>query len=80
MDFIIITIQTVIAIILFSSIEHLLPHDLAAAVDMVLGKLQPRVVVMTTPNADYNQLFPGFTGMRHWDHKFEWNQEQFKEW
>ncbi|XP_060569939.1 small RNA 2'-O-methyltransferase-like isoform X2 [Ruditapes philippinarum] len=61
-------------------IEHLYPDVLKAAVDMVFGKLRPKVIVITTPNSDYNQLFPNFSGMRHWDHKFEWSREEFQSW
>lgn len=65
---------------MYFSIEHLQPEVLCAAVSMVFGKLQPFVVVITTPNADFNQLFPKFTGFRHWDHKFEWSRQEFQNW
>ncbi|XP_053381056.1 small RNA 2'-O-methyltransferase-like [Mercenaria mercenaria] len=61
-------------------IEHLHPEVLSAAVAMVFGKLQPCVIVITTPNSDFNQLFPNFSGMRHWDHKFEWSRQEFQSW
>ena len=67
-------------LIIISSIEHLTSDVLDEAVSMVFGKIQPRIVVMTTPNADFNILFPGFSGVRHWDHKFEWTQKEFQEW
>ncbi|XP_071795215.1 small RNA 2'-O-methyltransferase-like [Asterias amurensis] len=60
--------------------EHLYPDTLAAIPDFVVGYMQPRVVVFTTPNADFNVLFPDFTGFRHWDHKFEWSREEFQCW
>lgn len=46
----------------------------------IFGYLCPRVVVMTTPNAEYNVLFPNFSGFRHHDHKFEWTRKQFRMW
>ena len=46
----------------------------------VFGFLRPKRVVMTTPNAEYNVLFPNFSGFRHHDHKFEWTQHQFQTW
>ena len=52
-------------------------RDVPAA---VFGFLRPKRVVMTTPNAEYNVLFPGFTGFRHFDHKFEWTRSQFQAW
>ncbi|XP_071794352.1 small RNA 2'-O-methyltransferase-like [Asterias amurensis] len=61
-------------------IEHLYPDTLAAIPDVVFGYMQPRVVVFTTPNTDFNVLFPDFTGFRHWDHKFEWSREEFQCW
>jgi hypothetical protein len=37
--------------------------------------MRPKLVVVTTPNAEYNTLFPDFEGpFRHWDHKFEWTR------
>ncbi len=35
---------------------------------------------MTTPNAEFNVLFPGFKGFRHPDHKFEWSRAEFQDW
>ena len=61
-------------------IEHLVPDVLQLAIEMVFGQLQPRVVVVTTPNSDFNVLFPNFSGFRHWDHKFEWSQQEFNTW
>jgi len=43
---------------------------------------QPKTVIMTTPNAEYNALFENMeTGdMRHTDHRFEWTRAQFETW
>ncbi|WAR31944.1 HENMT-like protein [Mya arenaria] len=57
------------AVSMVEIIEHLVSDVLSAAVTMVFGQLQPRVVVVTTPNSDFNVLFPNFSGFRHWDHK-----------
>ncbi len=62
------------------SIEHLDPDVLEKVPQSVFGVLQPRTVIITTPNADYNVLFPGFTGFRHYDHRFEWTRKQFRAW
>jgi len=35
---------------------------------------------MTTPNAEFNVLFPNLNGFRHPDHKFEWTRQQFGDW
>ncbi|KAK3594724.1 hypothetical protein CHS0354_001549 [Potamilus streckersoni] len=68
------------AVSMIELIEHLYPDTLEAVRENVFGRLQPRLVVITTPNADFNQLFPGFKGFRHADHKFEWTKEQFQSW
>ena len=48
----------------------------------VLGCVRPRVWVVTTPNSDYNSLFPDWAPgqTRHWDHKFEWSRDQMDSW
>jgi hypothetical protein len=35
---------------------------------------------VTTPNAEYNRNFEGLVGMRHPDHRFEWDRGQFATW
>jgi len=62
-------------------IEHLDPGTIATFPATVLGVLQPKVWIVTTPNSDFNELFPNFTGpFRHWDHRFEWSRKEFKVW
>jgi 3' terminal RNA ribose 2'-O-methyltransferase Hen1 len=63
-------------------IEHLDPDRLPALADVVFGAAQPRTVVVTTPNADHNALFPGLgAGMlRHPDHRFEWTRGEMTAW
>jgi hypothetical protein len=46
----------------------------------VFGDAAPRVVIVTTPNAEYNVRYEGLTGHRHPDHRFEWTRERFHEW
>lgn len=62
------------------SIEHLEADVLAALPATLFGYMRPRLVVLTTPNQEFNQLFPDFSGMRHWDHKFEWTRAEFQSW
>ncbi len=63
-------------------IEHIeldrLPHLERA----VFGDAQPRAVIVTTPNADYNVLFPTLPAgnFRHGDHRFEWTRSEFGAW
>ncbi|MGL4963076.1 MAG: 3' terminal RNA ribose 2'-O-methyltransferase Hen1 [Inquilinus sp.] len=63
-------------------IEHLDPDRLPALTRVVFGEARPRLVVVTTPNADYNVLFPtlGAGAFRHADHRFEWSRAEFRAW
>jgi hypothetical protein len=48
----------------------------------VFGEARPTTVVVTTPNSEYNALFPNLApgAFRHSDHRFEWTREQFRAW
>lgn len=61
-------------------IEHLEPDILSSMPEVVFGHLSPKVVIVTTPNVEFNILFPGLKGFRHYDHKFEWTRAEFEEW
>jgi 3' terminal RNA ribose 2'-O-methyltransferase Hen1 len=63
-------------------IEHLDPPRLAAFERTLFGSARPGTVVLTTPNAEYNQIFPSLPAgrMRHRDHRFEWTRAQFRDW
>jgi 3' terminal RNA ribose 2'-O-methyltransferase Hen1 len=63
-------------------IEHLDPPRLSAFESSLFGNARPAVVVLTTPNAEYNALFDGLPAgyFRHADHRFEWTRAQFSEW
>lgn len=68
------------AAVLMEVVEHVDPPRLAALEHVVLGAARPRVVVVTTPNAEYNVRYEGLVGMRHPDHRFEWTRAQFRAW
>ena len=53
---------------------------LAKVPHSVFGVVRPKVAVFTTPNSDFNVLFPNLQGFRHPDHKFEWSREEFQSW
>jgi 3' terminal RNA ribose 2'-O-methyltransferase Hen1 len=61
-------------------IEHLEPGRLSAFESVVFGQARPPCVVITTPNADYNQRFPNLPAgkFRHPDHRFEWSRAEFQ--
>ncbi len=63
-------------------IEHLDPERLPALERVVFGDAKLKVIVVTTPNADYNVLFTNLAPgtLRHADHRFEWTREQFRGW
>jgi 3' terminal RNA ribose 2'-O-methyltransferase Hen1 len=63
-------------------IEHLDPHRLAAFERVLFEFARPKDVVVTTPNAEYNSLFPTLPAgkLRHRDHRFEWTREEFRSW
>ncbi|PFG43544.1 3' terminal RNA ribose 2'-O-methyltransferase Hen1 [Isoptericola jiangsuensis] len=68
------------AAVLMEVIEHVDPPRLAALERVVLGTARPGVVLVTTPNAEYNANYEGLTGMRHPDHRFEWDRATFQRW
>jgi 3' terminal RNA ribose 2'-O-methyltransferase Hen1 len=63
-------------------IEHLDAARLAAFERVVFEFARPGHVIVTTPNAEYNTLFPTLPGghFRHRDHRFEWSREEFRIW
>ncbi len=63
-------------------IEHLDPPRLAAFERVLFEYARPSLVVMTTPNVEYNVKFSGLpTGkFRHRDHRFEWTRSEFQTW
>ncbi len=63
-------------------IEHLDPPRLSAAERVVFKFARPRYVLVTTPNREYNVLFPTLPpgNMRHGDHRFEWTRAEFQSW
>uniref|UniRef100_A0A131XWR4 Small RNA 2'-O-methyltransferase n=2 Tax=Ixodes ricinus TaxID=34613 RepID=A0A131XWR4_IXORI len=61
-------------------VEHLHQDDLKKLPGTIFGFVRPKVAVITTPNRDFNVVFPELRGMRHWDHKFEWSRAEFQSW
>jgi 3' terminal RNA ribose 2'-O-methyltransferase Hen1 len=63
-------------------IEHLDPPRLAAFERVLFEQARPRVVIVTTPNVEYNRLFPTLPEghLRHQDHRFEWTRAEFGSW
>jgi 3' terminal RNA ribose 2'-O-methyltransferase Hen1 len=63
-------------------IEHLDPPRLTAFERVLFEYAKPKVVVITTPNSEYNVRFETLPHgqFRHSDHRFEWNRREFHEW
>jgi 3' terminal RNA ribose 2'-O-methyltransferase Hen1 len=63
-------------------IEHMDPPRLDAFERNVFAFARPGLVIVTTPNRDYNVLFETLPAgaMRHPDHRFEWSRAEFHDW
>lgn len=63
-------------------IEHLDPPRLGAFERVLFGCTRPGVVILTTPNCEYNVRFENLPAgkFRHADHRFEWTRAEFGEW
>jgi 3' terminal RNA ribose 2'-O-methyltransferase Hen1 len=70
------------AIAMVEVIEHLDPPRIAFLERAVFGAAQPRHILVTTPNREYNTKFPGMAAgqLRHRDHRFEWTRAEFQAW
>jgi len=70
------------AAVLIEVIEHLDLNRLPLVERVVFGDMRPGAVVVTTPNAEYNALFPTLAAgtFRHPDHRFEWTRAEFRAW
>lgn len=66
---------------LVETIEHLPIKALPALEAAVFAGMRPRVVIVTTPNAEFNDLLGvPRTRLRRPDHHFEWTRAQFGDW
>ena len=63
-------------------VEHVDPDRLAAFEKALFGHARPRLVLLTTPNREYNVRFERLAegGLRHRDHRFEWTRAEFAAW
>jgi 3' terminal RNA ribose 2'-O-methyltransferase Hen1 len=68
------------AAVLMEVIEHVDPDRLPALEHAVFAAAAPATVIVTTPNAEHNVRYPGLTGFRHRDHRFEWTRAEFAAW
>jgi 3' terminal RNA ribose 2'-O-methyltransferase Hen1 len=63
-------------------IEHLELNRLPAFERAVFEFAQPKFVVVTTPNQEFNVTWENLDSenMRHDDHRFEWTRQEFSDW
>lgn len=63
-------------------VEHIDASRLGALERVLFEIARPSVVVLTTPNADYNCRFETLPAgaLRHRDHRFEWSRTEFQTW
>jgi 3' terminal RNA ribose 2'-O-methyltransferase Hen1 len=75
-------LQNFDAAALVEVIEHLDEFRLAAFERTVFEFVRPKLVVITTPNRDYNVMWESLPAgkMRHSDHRFEWTRAEFQTW
>ncbi|SEH66264.1 MULTISPECIES: 3' terminal RNA ribose 2'-O-methyltransferase Hen1 [unclassified Leifsonia] len=70
------------AIVLMEVVEHVEPERLDALARSVFGLAAPSTVIVTTPNSEYNALYPTLAAgkFRHPDHRFEWSRAELAGW
>jgi len=63
-------------------IEHLDISRLSAFERVLFEYAKPRIVIITTPNREYNVKYEniGEKTLRHKDHRFEWTRAEFRGW
>lgn len=63
-------------------IEHIDPERLHAFEEALFGFAHPSLVLLTSPNSEYNAKYEGLAegDMRHMDHRFEWTRAEFTAW
>ncbi len=67
---------------LIEVIEHVELSRLDMLEKSVFQYAQPKYVIVTTPNVEYNTKFEALPSntFRHKDHRFEWTREEFQSW
>ncbi|KAK3841868.1 MAG: hypothetical protein J3R72DRAFT_444562 [Linnemannia gamsii] len=74
------------ALVCLEVVEHLDPPVLKKFWSVVLGTLKPKLVIVSTPNAEFNIYFPQLNYgtpksiFRNDDHRFEWTRQEFQDW
>jgi len=63
-------------------VEHIDPSRLPSFERALFASARPGLVVITTPNSEYNIKFQNLPvgAVRHHDHRFEWTRAEFAAW
>ncbi|CAL8268039.1 unnamed protein product [Arctogadus glacialis] len=61
-------------------IEHLHLDAVEHFTEVLFGYMTPGTAIVSTPNVEFNPLFPRMPGFRNSDHKFEWTRAEFQSW
>lgn len=65
--------------VLCEVIEHIDEYRIPKMMEAIFRSYQPRVLIVTTPNQEYNVIYDMDETMRHHDHRFEWTRDDFQE-
>ena len=70
------------AVAVVEALEHLDPDRLNVFERVLFEFANPQIVIVTTPNREYNVKYPGIAdgALRHPDHRFEWTRSEFAVW
>ena len=69
------------AAVMIETIEHNSPERLGGVAQTVFGVYRPGLVVVTTPNVEFNPLYGLGPGeLREAGHYFEWTRQRFRQW
>ena len=69
------------AVVMIEVIEHLEPQHLSLLEAAIFAPPAPGLVLITTPNADFNHLLGVPPNrFRHPGHRFEWGRARFADW
>lgn len=65
--------------ILCEVIEHIDEYRLDKVFETIFKDYRPEVLIVTTPNQEYNVVYDMDEKMRHHDHRFEWTREELRQ-
>jgi 3' terminal RNA ribose 2'-O-methyltransferase Hen1 len=65
--------------ILCEVIEHIDENRLDKVFETIFKDYRPEVLIVTTPNQEYNVVYDMDEKMRHHDHRFEWTREELRQ-